>query len=955
MIRIYESKKKTSENRMAPRAYYVPGGVSERTDLCGTWRFAYFEYGAEPDASVESWESITVPSCWQAEGFGDVNYTNINYPFPCDPPYVPDDNPAGIYERDFEIASLWGKVYLELEGVSSCAFVYVNGTYAGFTEGSRLRAEFDITAFAVKGTNRIRVSVMKWSAGSYLEDQDCLRYSGIFREIYILQRPEGHITDIEIIQDKNSAEFRIDGAAEISIYAGGTRLCGGEFKDSFVFRPDVPVRWNAEQPFLYRAEIERCGERIPLDFGLRELSVSEDNALLLNGMPIKLHGINRHDTHPLKGWAVSKEDIIRDLELMKSMNINCIRTSHYPPHPLMAQLCDRMGFYLILETDLETHGFLTRNPGTDADYDCGSRDWPCADPEWKDEFTDRIRRAVETFKNNPSVIMWSMGNESGCGENTLAMMKWVRSRDPSRLIHSEDASRMQSPEERAACGPDVYSRMYSSLRELEGFAEDGSIDMPVFLCEYSHSMGNGPGDVWDYCELFRKYPKLIGGCVWEWADHGLFRDGDLRYGGDFSGELTHDGNFCCDGAVFADRSFKSGSYEIKAAYQPMRTSFADGVLTVENLYSFRDFSGYTLVLETFLDGVSETVSRVPVHIPAGGRESFPVECRKDVSPELGYYLNVTLTDRETGETVASEQHLIALPPVRSGGHGEPVYGEDTGGEIVFRGNGFRYAFSKKHGHFTSIEVRGAEQLAGDVRFTAFRALTDNDAAMRDIWKTGNGCLGDNLDRQFSKVYSVRMRNGAAVAEASLAGVSRTPFFRYIEEVRVFADGCISVTVNGDFTRDGWYLPRLGFELLLPGGSSGFEYYGRGPLECYCDMCHQSSVGLYRSSASGEYVNYPRPQEHGNHTETRRLRIGALEFGSEEGFDFSVSEYSAEELDRAGHPGELRRDGLVHLRIDCGCSGIGSSSCGPALPERYRFSGKNVHFELLIRPCPAQTE
>ena len=934
---------------MPPRAYYVPGGISEMTDLCGIWRFAYFDEGAEPDAAVESWGSITVPSCWQAEGFGDVNYTNINYPFPCDPPFVPDENPAGIYEREFEIKSLWGKVYLELEGVSSCAFIYLNGTYAGFTEGSRLRAEFDVTALAVKGTNRIRIAVMKWCAGSYLEDQDCLRYSGLFREVYVLQRPLGHITDIEILQDKNCAEFRIDGAAEISIYSGENRLCGGEFTDRYVFRPDVPVRWNAEQPSLYRAEIVRCGERISLYFGLRELTVSKDNALLLNGTPIKLHGINRHDTDPRKGWAVSKEDITRDLELMRSMNINCIRTSHYPPHPVLAQLCDRMGFYLILETDLETHGFITRNPGTDADYDCGNTDWPCADPEWKDEFTDRIRRAVETFKNNPSVIMWSMGNESGCGENTLSMMKWVRSRDPSRLIHSEDASRMQSSEERSAEGPDLYSRMYSSLEELEKFAADASINMPVFLCEYSHSMGNGPGDVWDYCEMFRKYPKLIGGCVWEWADHGLFRDGDLRYGGDFRGELTHDGNFCCDGAVFADRSFKSGSYEIKAAYQPMRTTFAGGVLTVENLYSFRDFSGYTLVLETFLDGVIETERRIPLRIPAGGKESFEAGCRRDVSPELGYYLNVSLVDGETGETVASEQHALAMPSGGIGNCGDMIRGEEAGGEIVFRGNGFRYTFSKKKGHFTGLEIGGAEQLAGNTRITAFRALTDNDTAMKDRWKSGDGCLGDNLNKQFSKVYSVRTHDGAVISEASLAGVSRTPFFRYTEEVRVFADGTISVSVNGDSTREGSYLPRLGFELLLPGTSSRFEYYGRGPLDCYRDMCHHSSVGLYRSSASGEYVNYPRPQEHGNHTETRMLRIGALEFVSDEGFEFSVSEYSAEELDRAGHPGELRSDGLVHLRIDCGSSGIGSSSCGPALPERYRFYGKDVRFEFRIRP------
>ena len=587
MKRIYERIEKTSENRLAPRSYYIPEGKSEYLLLNGEWNFAYYSRDIDVPEKIEKWDKIQVPSCWQSLGYENPNYSNINYPYPVDPPFVPDDNPCGVYEREFEVKQLWGKVYFVLEGVSSCGFVYVNDAYVGFTQGSHLQAEFDITEFVNEGSNTLRVKVLKWCCGSYLEDQDCFRYNGIFRDCYVLQRPENHIGDIEIIPNDREFVINLDGSATVRIYENESLLIESMVEHAFTYAPEHPILWNAEKPFLYRVEVERDEEIIRMKTGLRKIEVSERYELLVNGVSVKLHGVNRHDTHPVSGWYQNDEHLLSDLKLMKELNINCIRTAHYPPTPKFISMCDEMGFYVILETDIETHGFARRYPNVRCEYDVQSSDWPGTNPEWKEEHVQRMERTVELLKNSPAVIMWSTGNESGHGPNHVEMIQWTKKRDNSRLIHCENASR--KGEFRNA---EVYSRMYSSLTELEQFANNEDINMPVFLCEYAHAMGNGPGDVWDYNQLFYKYPKLVGGCIWEWADHVVLVDGVQKYGGDFPGELTHDGNFCCDGLVFADRSFKAGSYETRAAYAPFRFEYKAGRIKVTNHYDFTNLENY---------------------------------------------------------------------------------------------------------------------------------------------------------------------------------------------------------------------------------------------------------------------------------------------------------------------------------------------------------------------------
>lgn len=939
-MRNYENPQHTSENRCAPRSYYIPRGCSTYELLNGTWNFAYFRRDIDVPEQIENWDTIPVPACWQLHGYENPNYTNINYPYPCDPPYVPDDNPCGVYEREFTLAEKWGRVYFVLEGVASCAYVYVNGQYVGFTQGSHLQAEFDITDFVQAGQNRLRVKVLKWCCGSYLEDQDFFRYNGIFRDCYLLQRPEGHIGDVQLIPNDHSFDIALEGSAKVRIWQGETLLTEQEMENHFSYAPEKPVLWNAEKPFLYTVELERAGEIIRLKAGLRKIEVSDRYELLINGVPVKLHGVNHHDTSKFRGWCQSNEELRKDLLLMKELNINCVRTSHYPPTPKFLQMCDEIGLYVILETDIETHGFLRRLPNVPYYYDVESNAWPATNPQWKQEHLNRMQRMVENYKNFPSVIIWSTGNESGHGSNHVAMIRWTKQRDPSRLVHSEDACRKGQFH-----NSDVFSGMYLSQEEIVRLAQCDDIDRPVFLCEYSHAMGNGPGDVYDYNALFDKYPKLIGGCIWEWADHVVTVDGVEKYGGDFPGELTHDGNFCCDGLVFADRSLKAGSLEAKAAYQPMRTTYQDGLLTVYNRLDFTDLEEYAFHCQIEVDGETVASKELKLSVPPHGAVTVPVEYQ-ETACRYGAYLNCWL--EKNGKVWASTQHPLPCTLKKPEQRPKTVLAE-TEQEIVAQGERFRYVFSKHYGVFTSLVVDGQEQLAGRPQLTACRAPTDNDRNIRFRWLQLDEWQGENLDKSFTKVYSCELADNTILLSGSLAGISRSPVLRYDLRISVAEDGEIRLALSGKVRQDAVWLPRLGYELELPGEVDHFRYYGNGPVESYRDMCHAGAIGLYESSPAAEYVPYVRPQEHGNHTAVQMLRIGKLEFHGEPEMEIQVSRYSTDALLAAEHTDELIADGKTHLRVDYKVSGLGSNSCGPELSPKYALAEKEIDFRFSVRP------
>ena len=938
-MRYYENPQKTSENRCPSRSCYIPGGAAQRLLLNGDWDFAFFERDVDVPEQIENWASIPVPSCWQLQGYENPNYSNINYPYPCDPPYVPDDNPCGVYRREFTLEEKWGRVYFVLEGVSSCATLTVNGRYVGFTQGSHLFAEFDITDYVNQGVNTVQVKVHKWCCGSYLEDQDFFRYSGIFRDVYILQRPEGHIWDVEMIPNDRAVTVKLDGPAQVRIFGGGELLASARMQDSYTFAPENPILWNAEKPYLYTVELERAGEILTLKTGLRKIAVSSRYELLVNGVAVKLHGVNHHDTDPNRGWCQSEAALRRDLELMKQLNINCVRTSHYPPAPRFLELCDELGLYVVCETDIETHGFLRRLPNVAYRYDVESGDWPCTKPEWRAEHLERMQRMVENFKNHPSILIWSTGNESGHGCNHVDMLRWTKRRDPSRLTHAEDASRKGQYH-----NADVYSRMYSSLADLERFARMDDINMPVFLCEYSHAMGNGPGDVWDYNELFDKYPKLIGGCIWEWADHVVNVDGVQRYGGDFPGELTHDGNFCCDGLVFSDRSLKAGSLEARAAYQPIRTALQENILTVYNRLDFTDLEKFTFHWWIEADGVR--TQGEDLVLAAAPHTCRDVEIPYTVPPaRFGVFLNTEL--RKGGTVWAHTQHPLPFAAVQTA-EAPPAQLREDGENIYAEGPGFRYTFSKHYAAFTGMLVHGREQLAARPVLTAHRAPTDNDRSIQYRWMQLDEWQGENLDKSFVKIYSCAVTDGVIEVQGSLSGISRAPLLRFTQRIRIAADGTVEVTLSGDIRKDAIWLPRLGYEFTLPGEDAPFAYFGNGPVESYRDLCHAGRAGLYESRASEEYVPYVRPQEHGNHTAVKWLRIGDLEFAAED-MEIQVSQFSTAALTGAQHTDELISDGKTYLRIDYKVSGLGSNSCGPELEEAYRLCEKQIQFRYTVHP------
>ena len=940
-MRIYENPQKTSENRLKPRSWYIPDEGCKEVLLDGDWRFKFYENGDRAEEPDE-WDSTRVPSCWQLNGYENPNYTNINYPFPCDPPYVPDINPVGIYERSFQLEDGSLDTYIVFEGVSSHAEVYINGKYAGFTQGSRLMAEFDISEYVSSGTNTVRVYVRKWCCGSYLEDQDAFRYNGIFRSVYVLSRPHGHLFDIDIKTDDKNVDIICDGDYTAELYDGDRLIeSGASVNGKLGFTLSEPNLWSAETPYLYTLKIKAAGETVVKKIGFRTIDVSPDKELLINGTPVKLKGVNHHDTDPIKGWTMNADDVRRDLELMKQLNINTVRTSHYPPIPEFLDMCDELGLYVILETDIETHGFVRRNANAAYGFDIDSGEWPCDHPLWEKEFLSRMERAYGRDKNHTSVIMWSTGNESGFGKNQKLMMEWLRKRDKMRLMHCEDASRAGVQEH-----TDVFSMMYPSVDRIVSWAKDDNYKQPVFLCEYAHAMGNGPGSIWDYVEAFYENKKLIGGCIWEWADHVVLENGVQKYGGDFKGELTHDGNFCCDGMVFSDRSFKPGTYEIKNAYAPFRIRWDNGTLKLKNCFDFTSFDGYTFEYDITLDGESLENRIVKVNTRPGDEFSVTPTVKLPENCFKGCFVTVKMSDAEGSEIGLLQEQLpvkVVNKPC-----GDPLNVTEGDFEITADGEGFRYVISKQTATFTSIVKDGRELLALPAKLSYFRAPTDNDRNVKALWDRTNIWQGENFDCVFSKVYSCAVSGNSVTFTCSAAGVSRKPFFNYTLEYSFFADGGVSVSLGGKIRENVIWLPRLGFEFTLPADSDNFSYFGLGPLESYTDMRHHGYIGTHVSNADREYVNYVMPQEHGNHFACKELTLdGSFSVTAENTMEISVLHHSIEQLTAARHTDELEKSDYTHVRVDYRVSGIGSNSCGPLADEKYRLTEKNIKFKIKI--------
>ncbi len=962
-MREYENPQRTSENRLPQRAYYIPYATLEQALtfdrskspyyklLNGTWDFRYYSrdidvpanVAVDIDTKITDWDRQEVPFCWQSKGYDQIMYSNVDYPYPVDLPYVPDENPCGVYRCEFEIGSEWDgrETNIVFEGVASCMYLYINGNYVGFTQGSHLQAEFDITEYVHTGKNELVAKVLKWCVGSYLEDQDFFRFNGIFRDVYLLSREKAHITDVFIKADTKKIEVE---AEKYEIYDNG----------KLVENLDQPILWNAEKPHLYTVVVYGETEVLPFKVGMRDVCISADRELLVNGVSVKLKGVNHHDTHPVNGYTQTDAEYKEELLKMKELNINTIRTSHYPPAPAFLQLCDELGFYVVDETDIETHGFTRREAGG-VGYDVGHGIYPCDRPEFEHEFVDRMQRMVERDKNHPCVIMWSTGNESGHGINHVKMVEWARQRDDSRLMHVEDLSRKAERElssiDASMRYSDVHSKMYPSFKWLDWYLNHEEFKNPLFLCEYAHAMGNGPGEMKDYMDCMYAYKNFIGGCIWEWADHVVYQDGKQLYGGD-SDEPIHFGNFCVDGLVFADRSFKAGSLNAKYAYQYFDAKYEDGKIVLENRYDFTDLSERTLVAELTVDGAVTEKKMLEISLAPHEKMTLDVPFALPADCGLGVYVNLYLLKEGYEEGMCQLEMPV---PVIKAEKAAPFTSFEEDGELIsIRGEGFEYRFSKLYGSFVSMIKDGKELLAERVKLTLHRAPTDNERHRKQKWNFyGQSEVAENLNRLFTKVYDCTIEGNCITVNGSLAGIGRTPVVKFQIAFEFFTDGEVKITLNGKLKsyipERIMYLPRIGFEFKSPVADEGFEYFAYGDGENYVDMHCHTRMGLYRSTASAEYVNYPMPQEHGNHYNAKYLKMdNGLTFTTADSFEFNVSEYTSDELDLKRHAHELEKNGLTNIRVDYINSGIGSASCGPDLSEKYRFDRGEFTFTFSVK-------
>jgi len=958
--------------------------------LSGRWRFRYAE---APDAALrgfeapgyemQDWDAIPVPGCWQMLGYGRPHYSNVRYVFPVDPPHVPQENPVGCYRTTFSVPQTWAgrRVFLVFEGVMSAFYVWVNGRMVGYSQGAHVPAEFEITAHLREGENLLAAQVFQWSDGSYLEDQDMWRLSGIFRDVYLAATPQVRVRDVRIRTRLDLA--RRDAALDLRVALEGAEAQGWRVSARLVdaqgaevaahafdegeqvleaqIRVSSPRTWSAEEPHLYTllialaapdgavAEVRRFA------VGFREVAI-EGQRLLVNGVPITIKGVNRHDNDPDLGYAVSLQAMVRDITLMKRHNVNAVRTSHYPNDPRWLDLCDRCGLYVIDEADLEAHGLQTT----------GDLNRLTNDPQWEAAFVDRARRMVERDKNHPSVIMWSLGNESGYGRNHDAMAAWIREADPTRPIHYEQAGE--------APVVDVVSVMYPTVERLieQGRGDD---PRPFFMCEYAHAMGNGPGNLKEYWEAIRAHPRLLGGCVWEWSDHGIRQrtpEGEewFAYGGDF-GDEPNDGNFCIDGLVWPDRRPYPGLIELKKALEPVAVEAVDlrkGEVRVRNRYDFASLDHLRGAWSVVRDG--ETLQQgdlPPLDVPAGGEATVTLPyALPPPEPGCEVWLNIAFALAEAapwagrGHEVAWAQFRLpveAPAPVIARRAMPPLRIEETEQAILLSGEDFSLRFDREQGTVAAWQYAGLGLVSAGPRLQAWRAPTDNDRRIAQEWRQAR------LDRLTHRVDRVALRRAEdryaqIEVESVVAAASRAPAFQCRYRYTIYGTGDIVIETRILPREDLPTLPRLGLRLALPGEFDRFAWYGRGPHENYPDRKESARVGVYAGAVQEQYVPYVKPQENGGKTDVRWAAVtnarglGLLAVGMPL-LEVSALHYAAEDLDAAQHTFEVKRRDETILSLDHRQAGLGSNSCGPPPLAQYLVEPKETVFSVRLRAFSAE--
>ncbi|BBB01257.1 putative beta-galactosidase [Actinacidiphila reveromycinica] len=974
---------------LPPRAWTAVSDA-RRVDLGGAWRFRLSPTAdgaddafARPGFDASGWDVLPVPSHWPLHGlgggagerdggvpgarggtpdYGRPAYTNIRYPFPIDPPRVPTENPTGDHLRGFDLPGDWpgGAAVLRFDGVDSCARVWLNGEELGTFKGSRLPVEFEVGELLRPRGNVLAVRVHQWSSGSYLEDQDMWWLPGVFRDVTLIERPEGAVADYFVhcaydhLTGNGSLRVECDPPGAVTVPELGLDIATGE-------TAVVPVEpWSAEAPRLYDAELATEGERVPLRIGFRTVRV-EDGVLQVNGRRVLFRGVNRHEFDPDHGRVLDLETMRRDLLLMKQHNVNAVRTSHYPPHPAFLDLCDELGVWVVDECDLETHGFA----------EVGWRGNPVDDERWTPALLDRAARMVERDKNHPSVVMWSLGNECGTGRGLSAMADWIRRRDPARPIHYEG--------DPSCSDVDVYSRMYADHAECEAIGRraepplpDADADrrrraMPFLLCEYAHAMGNGPGGLTEYQRIFEAHPRCQGGFVWEWIDHGLRRrtpDGRayFAYGGDF-GEELHDGNFVCDGLLFPDRTPSPGLVEYKKVVQPVAftADLARGLLTVTNRHDVADLSA--LAFRWVYEVEGEPAGQGRLHVPAlapgaSARVRLPDAPRAAAGAEACWTVRAVLAEdtawAPSGHEVAWQQFEVPRQAAPAGPPPGARHRPRRAGDGLLRLGPGR--FGAADGVLRSLD---GEPLAHGPRLDVWRAPTDNDRGTRwhpdgrleHLWREAG------FDRMRHRVDGVSLGDDALTVTTRVAPAASDLGLLAVYRWTAVGDVLgldVEVVPQGPWTLP---LPRLGIRLGLSPALDAVEWYGGGPGEAYPDTRRASRLGRYRSTVDALQTPYVRPQENGARAdvrwaELRRADGSGLRVAGAPPFWLTARPWSTEHLAAAEHTYALDPGDVLWLHLDHALQGIGSHACGPEVLPEFRLDAVPSAFSLTFTPLRA---
>jgi beta-galactosidase len=1011
--RHYEDLKIMHENTMPSRAYYMPAShdmgplVEDRFSsdrvicLNGTWEFQYFnsiydlqEKFYEQGYDCSRFTQVEVPGVWQNYGYDSHQYTNVRYPIPLDPPYVPQENPCGAYVRKFyyEIPEEAPRAYLNFEGVDSCFYVWVNGKYVGYSQVSHATSEFDVTEVLKNGENTLAVLVLKWCDGTYLEDQDKFRMSGIFRDVYFVNRPENVVYDYFTTTEIQEEQAVITVQASYQGKAVPTKLTlyDAEHKEiaSQVFQENTgtvythkavilvkePNLWNPEQPYLYTLVLETEGEVITDRIGLREICV-KDAVLYVNGTAIKFKGVNRHDSDPVTGFVIGLEQMKKDLQMMKESNFNAVRSSHYPNVPYFYQLCDEYGFFVIAEADNESHGTQSQYL-KDSNWENVSRKWNeriSDNPEFIPATLDRTKLCVHREKNRPCIIIWSMGNECGYGCTFEEALKWTKGFDSTRLTCYESSFYRSDRRKYDYSNIDIFSRMYPSLEEIQEYM-DKKPDKPLLLIEYCHAMGNGPGDLEDYFQIIYEYDVLCGGFVWEWCDHAIYQgqaaNGKEKYlyGGDF-GEEVHDGNFCMDGLVYPDRTPHTGLLEYQNVYRPARVmSFCQktGELCLENYMNYVDLKDYIyLVYEVNCDG--KLLEKKPLTLQDSVLPHQRGSILLDITvPDCGKcYLKVSYHLKHRTSLMAQgsmmgfdeillenrdgrNQQTIALLENQEQKEAE-VQVSETDRFLSIRSDTFFYVYNKLSGLFEQLSIDGEELLETPMELNIWRAPTDNDRKIKQEW------MDAGYDRSKARAYDVQWkREGKCVRIYSTMSVAAVALQRVLDIKAVWEisnRGAISVKMQVKKNMEFPQLPRFGIRLFLKEEYENLKYYGLGPHESYRDKCKSCSHGLYDATVEEQHEDYIRPQENGSHTDCDYVMIEkenqTVIAVSPKPFSFNVSYYTQEELARKTHNYELEKSGNTIVCLDYAQNGIGSNSCGPELRDEYQVDEETFVFEIKL--------